>query len=82
MDAASGEQDLDEPLGREAARVEDDGEEARVVDIDAVERLDLGVREVIAALERLFGAAAVDEMVALVVRDPPVEWCAQPYVDR
>jgi hypothetical protein len=40
LDAAGGEQGLDEALGRETAGVEDEREESRVVDVDVVERVD------------------------------------------
>jgi len=52
LDAAGCEQGRDEPLGREAAGVEDEREEPRVVNVDVVERFHPCLPAVVGALPR------------------------------
>jgi hypothetical protein len=80
--AAGGEQGLEESLGREAARVEDQREESRVVDVDAVERFHPRSLAVVVLLERLLGTAAVNDVLALIGRDALLERRPQADVNR
>jgi hypothetical protein len=80
-DATGGEQGLEETLGREAARIEDEREEPRVLDVYVVERLHPRPLALVVALERLLRTTAVDDLLALVGRDAPVEWRKQTHVD-
>src|SRR5437870_299279 len=82
LDAAGGEQGLDHPLVREAACVEDEREESCVVEVHAVERSDPRVFAVVVVLERLLRAVAVDEVLALVGSDSPLERRPQAHVNR
>jgi hypothetical protein len=81
LDAPGGEQDIDEPVGVEAARVEHEREHPAVVDIDVKERMHPGVLGAVVVLDHFLGALAVDEALALVGGDSTREWRAQAHVN-
>ena len=59
--------------GREPADVEDDGEAAGVADVQVIQRLHPGALDVVVVPHRLLGAAPVDDVIARVARDAPLE---------
>ena len=61
--SAGREQDLDQPLGTEAAHVEHECVETLVVDFDVIDRSHQGALRVVTMRDRPFGVAAVDEMI-------------------